>query len=259
MKIYAIGDVHLSLDSRIEKPMDVFGPKWANHAERLRENWIEVVRPEDVVVVCGDISWGLRLEEAMADLMFLNDLPGHKVLTKGNHDLWWNSVGKLNAISEEMTFLQNTAYMVEASGAAGAVQNAETDGAVQNAENAGEGRKIAIAGTRGWICPGTDGFDEHDKKIYERELIRLRFSLQDAKSKGADEIIAAIHYPPSNDKFQESGFTDLMEEFGVKTCVYGHLHGREAFKNGYKGVWNGVEYKLVSLDYVEAKPVLIYE
>ena len=235
MKIYAIGDVHLSLDSRIEKPMDVFGPKWANHAERLKENWIEVVRPEDVVVVCGDISWGLRLEEAMADLMFLNDLPGHKVLTKGNHDLWWNSVSKLNAISEDMTFLQNTAYMVEA------------------------GRKIAIAGTRGWICPGTDGFDEHDKKIYERELIRLRFSLQDAKSKGADEIIAAIHYPPSNDKFQESGFTDLMEEFGVKTCVYGHLHGREAFKNGYKGVWNGVEYKLVSLDYVEAKPVLIYE
>lgn len=237
MKIYAIGDVHLSLDSRIEKPMDVFGPKWANHAERLRENWIEDVRPEDVVIVCGDISWGLRLEEAMADLMFLNDLPGHKILTKGNHDLWWNSVSKLNAISEGMTFLQNTAYTVEA----------------------GAGRKIAIAGTRGWICPGTDGFDEHDRKIYERELIRLRFSLQDAKSKGADEIIAAIHYPPSNDKFQESGFTDLMEEFGVKTCVYGHLHGREAFKNGYKGVWNGVEYKLVSLDYVEAKPVLIYE
>ena len=236
MKIYAIGDVHLSLDSRIEKPMDVFGPKWANHAERLRENWMETVNPDDLVVICGDISWGLRLEEAMADLMFLNDLPGHKILTKGNHDLWWNSVSKLNAISEGMTFLQNTAFV--------------TDGSFS---------KLAIAGTRGWICPGTDGFDEHDKKIYERELIRLRFSLQDARSKGADEIIAAIHYPPSNDKFQESGFTDLMEEFGVKTCVYGHLHGKEAFKNGYKGVWNGVEYKLVSLDYVEAKPVLIYE
>ena len=236
MKIYAIGDVHLSLDSRIEKPMDVFGPKWANHAERLRENWMETVKPDDLVVICGDISWGLRLEEAMADLMFLNDLPGHKILTKGNHDLWWNSVSKLNAISEGMTFLQNTAFV--------------TDGSFS---------KLAIAGTRGWICPGTDGFDEHDKKIYERELIRLRFSLQDARSKGADEIIAAIHYPPSNDKFQESGFTDLMEEFGVKTCVYGHLHGKEAFKNGYKGVWNGVEYKLVSLDYVEAKPVLIYE
>ena len=229
--IYAIGDVHLSLDERIKKPMDVFGPKWENHAERLRDNWVSKVKPEDLVIICGDISWGLKLEEAMADLLFLDGLPGHKIITKGNHDLWWGSVSKLNNISDGMTFLQNTAYVDE------------------------EG--TAIVGTRGWICPGTDGFDAHDQKIYDREQIRLRLSLEDAVGKGAKKIIASLHYPPSNDRFEESGFTRLLEEFGVSTCVYGHLHGKDAFKNGYKGIWNGVEYKLVSLDYVEASPVLI--
>ena len=229
--IYAIGDVHLSLDERIKKPMDVFGPKWENHAERLRDNWVSKVKSGDLVIICGDISWGLKLEEAMADLLFLDGLPGHKIITKGNHDLWWGSVSKLNNISDGMTFLQNTAYVDE------------------------EG--TAIVGTRGWICPGTDGFDAHDQKIYDREQIRLRLSLEDAVGKGAKKIIASLHYPPSNDRFEESGFTRLLEEFGVSTCVYGHLHGKDAFKNGYKGIWNGVEYKLVSLDYVEASPVLI--
>ena len=233
MRVFAIGDVHLALDERIEKPMDVFGPRWANHTERLRENWMAEVSEDDLVIICGDISWGLRLDEAMADLLFLDALPGTKVITKGNHDLWWNSVSKLNSISDSMTFLQNKAYMLP--------------------------NGTAICGTRGWICPGTDGFDEHDNKIYEREIMRLKFSLEDAASQGAKEIIAALHYPPSNDKFQASGFTDTLEAYGVKTCVYGHLHGKDAFKNGYKGVWNGVNYKLVSLDYVEAKPLEIME
>ncbi len=221
----------MSLDERIEKPMDVFGPRWANHTERLRDNWLEIVGEEDIAIICGDISWGLRLDEAMADLLFLDNLPGTKTITKGNHDLWWNSVSKLNKISERMTFLQNKAYLLD-------------DG-------------TAICGTRGWICPGTEGFDEHDRKIYEREILRLKMSLDDAVSRGAKEIIAALHYPPSNDKFEASGFTNTLEEYGVKTCVYGHLHSKDAFKNGYKGIWNGVNYKLVSLDYVEAKPVLI--
>ena len=112
MNIFAIGDVHLSLDERIQKPMDVFGPRWENHAERLRENWLQTVGEDDLVIICGDISWGLRLEEAMADLLFLDSLPGKKIITKGNHDLWWNSVSKLNQISEGMTFLQNKAYML---------------------------------------------------------------------------------------------------------------------------------------------------
>ena len=231
MRIFAIGDVHLSLDERIEKPMDVFGPRWKDHDKRLRDNWLNLVTEEDLVLICGDISWGLRLDEAMKDLMFLDSLPGRIVFTKGNHDLWWNSVSKLNQISDNMIFLQNTAYLTP------------------------EG--IAICGTRGWICPGTEGFDAHDQKIYDREIIRLRMSLDDARRQGATEIIASLHYPPSNDKFEESGFTALLEEYGVRTCVYGHLHGSDAFKNGYKGIWNGVDYKLVSLDYVEAKPVEI--
>ncbi|MBO4235817.1 MAG: serine/threonine protein phosphatase, partial [Firmicutes bacterium] len=119
--------------------------------------------------------------------------------------------------------------------------------------------RIGICVTRGWICPGTDGFDAHDQKIYERELMRLEMSIKDAISRGAGTLIAALHYPPSNDKFQESGFTEMLSRYNVKTCVYGHLHGREAFKNGYKGFWNNVDYKLVSLDYVNATPVKIFE
>ena len=240
MAIFAIGDLHLSLDERIEKPMDVFGRSWADHDERLRANWIETVDPGDTVIICGDISWGLKLDEAMADLKFIESLPGKKIITKGNHDLWWGSVSKLNALSEDMVFLQNTAYVM--------------DGMDENSDS-----RLAICGTRGWICPGTDGFDAHDQKIYERELMRLEMSIKDALDRGATELICSLHYPPSNDKFQESGFTDMLTRFGVKTCVYGHLHGREAFKNGYKGSWNGVEYKLVSLDYVDATPVKIYE
>ncbi len=244
MNIFAIGDVHLSLDERVQKPMDVFGPRWANHAERLRENWLNLVSEDDLVIICGDISWGLRLEEAMADLLFLDELPGTKVITKGNHDLWWNSVSKLNKISERMIFLQNKAFLLP--------------GAVDfNSSATTSDDRIAICGTRGWICPGTEGFDAHDQKIYDREILRLRMSLDDAVKQGATKIIASLHYPPSNDKFEASGFTETLSEYGVKTCVYGHLHGKDAFKNGYKGIWNGVEYKLVSLDYVEAMPVKI--
>lgn len=231
MSIYAIGDLHLSLDPRTQKPMDVFGPSWENHAERLRANWEDTVGPEDTVIVCGDISWGLRLEEALTDLRWVAELPGRKVITKGNHDLWWGSLKKLNAIDSRLVFIQNDCWMMR-------------DG-------------TAICGTRGWICPGTEGFDEHDEKIYRRELLRLRMSLDDAVSKGAERMIGVLHYPPSNDKLQISGFMEMLSEYGAEQCVYGHLHGREAFGHGFKGVMNGVNYRLVSLDYVGAVPVKI--
>ena len=232
MKVFAIGDLHLSLDERIEKPMDIFGSRWVNHHERVKDHWESLAGEGDVVLIPGDISWGLREDEAMADLEWIDQLPGQKVLTKGNHDLWWASVSRLNKRFENMTFLQNKAVMVS--------------------------DKVAICGSRGWTCPGTDGFGEHDQKIYNREVLRLEMSLEDAKRQGAETIIAALHYPPTNDKHQASGFTDLMTKYGVKTCVYGHLHGKDAFKNGIKGIYNGVEYKLVSLDYLEGKPELIY-
>lgn len=231
MKILAIGDLHLSFGETVEKPMDIFGGEWVGHAEKLYKNWLETVSGEDVVIVCGDVSWGLRLEEAMADLNWVHELPGKKVFFKGNHDLWWQSAGKLNKLYEDgtMNFMQCKAYIPE-------------------------GEKIAICGSRGWICPGTEGFSEHDRKIYDREVARLRLSLEEARTQGIDRIIGVLHYPPTNDKHQPSDFTRLMEEYGVKTCVYGHLHGKDAFPNGMKGIYNGVEYRLVSLDYLQAKP-----
>ena len=229
MKIFAIGDLHLSMGQGVEKPMEVFGAEWENHPERLKQNWIEKITGEDIVILCGDISWGLRQEEAEADLAWIHDLPGTKVFFKGNHDLWWQSIGRLNKLYDDgtMNFVQCKAYM------------------------AGE---IGICGSRGWICPGTEGFSEHDRKIYDREVARLRMSLEDAKRQGAKKIIAALHYPPTNDKHQASDFTHLMEEYEVKRCFYGHLHGKDVFPKGLKGVLNGVEYRLVSLDYLKANP-----
>ena len=229
MKIFAIGDLHLSMGEDIEKPMDIFGGEWVGHAEKLYNNWTESVTNDDIVIVCGDISWGLRLDEAVADLEWIHNLPGTKVFFKGNHDLWWQSAGRLNKMYDDgtMNFMQCKAYI------------------------AGD---VAICGSRGWICPGTDGFSEHDRKIYDRQAARLRLSLEEGKKQGIKKIIGVLHYPPTNDKHQASDFTRLMEEYGVKTCVYGHLHGQDVFPNGLKGISKGVEYRLVSLDYLQAKP-----
>lgn len=215
--------------------MDIFGGQWVGHAERVYQNWIKMIGDEDVVILCGDISWGLRPEEARADLDWIHGLPGNKILFKGNHDLWWQSTNKLNRLYEDgtMCFLQNQCKVV-------------TDDE--------SGIRTAVCGTRGWLCPGTEGFSVHDKKIYDRELLRLRFSLEEGKKAEADRIIGVLHYPPTNDKFQSSGFTDLMSEYEVETCVYGHLHGKEAFAHGLQAVFGGVKYMLVSLDYVEAIP-----
>ncbi len=233
MKFFAIGDLHLSFGENIEKPMDIFGGQWVGHAEKLKENWLANVTEEDVVIICGDISWGLRLEETKADFEWIKALPGKKVFFKGNHDLWWQSAGKLNKTfgDENTVFVQNKAHIIEH-----------------------EGEKIAICGSRGWICPGEAGFNLDDKKIYERETLRLQMSLDEAKAAGADKIIGVLHFPPTNSSFQPSNFSNLMSEYGVSTCVYGHLHGKEAFKHGLQEVLNGVRYELVSLDYLEACP-----
>ena len=233
MKIFAIGDLHLSFGENIEKPMDIFGGQWVGHAERLGEHWRKNVSKEDLVIICGDISWGLRLEETKADFEWIKSLPGKKVFFKGNHDLWWQSAGKLNKVygDENTVFVQNKAHIIEV-----------------------DDKKIAICGSRGWICPGDDGFSAEDRKIYEREAMRLRMSLDEGKAAEPDLIIGVLHFPPTNGNMQSSVFTDIMSEYGVKTCVYGHLHGKEAFKHGLKGLFNGVRYELASLDYLEACP-----
>lgn len=244
MKLFAIGDLHLSFDPRLEKPMDIFGGGWVGHTEKLYQNWHETVGAEDLIILCGDISWALRPDEAAADLDWIHALPGRKLFFKGNHDLWWTSVNKLNRLYDDgtMRFLQCSAAMITPEG-----------GSMQEAP-----KKLAVCGSRGWICPGTDGFSAHDRKIYQREVLRLKMSLDDAKKQGADEILAVLHFPPTNEMHQASDFTKLLESYGVKKCVYGHLHGKDNFRRGFQGVLNGVEYSLVSLDYLHAKPKEVY-
>lgn len=230
MSIYAIGDPHLSFDERVDKPMDIFGPAWDNHAQRLMENWIKTVRPEDTVIVAGDISWALSKDEAYADFEWLHSLPGQKVIIKGNHDLWWTGITRLNSLYDDVYFLQNTFF------AAG---------------------DTAICGSRGWLCPGFEGYSQQDEKIYKREILRLEASLKMAADAGYEDIVGVLHYPPTNDKFQRSGFTELFEKYKVRNVVYGHLHGKESYSKGIKGNLNGVSYQLVSLDYLDACPKLI--
>ncbi len=229
MSIFIIGDPHLSTSPLVDKPMDVFGEEWTGHAERMCSAWKSLVMPEDTVIVAGDISWGLRLDEAMPDLELISKLPGKKVMLKGNHDLWWSGIGRLNSLFEDMTFLQNDCYEAEG---------------------------VYICGSRGWTCPGSDDFKDSDRKIYDREVLRLGYSLEAARNKGgADaEIIGVTHYPPTNEKKQPSGFTRLFEEYGVKKAYYGHLHGRTNFKRGISGNLNGTEYRLISGDSIDFVP-----
>ena len=234
MKIYAIGDLHLSLNPGVDKPMDVFGIGWENHHERLKQNWEARVNEEDVVIIPGDVSWGLKLEEAMTDFEWISKLPGKKLIFKGNHDLWWKGIKKLNNLFDDIHFIQNDCYFISE-------------------------ESLAICGTRGWISPGLDGFDEHDLKIYKREIIRLKFSLEEAKKLRADKIIVALHYPPSNESSSRSELIEVMKDYGVDNCLYGHLHGMHVYPKGIKGNYDKIEYKLVSLDYLKAKPFLIYD
>lgn len=228
MSIYAIGDLHLSMDPKIDKPMDIYGGIWVDHARKVKENCEKKITDNDTLIIAGDISWALKLPDAMADLEWISKLPGKKVCFKGNHDLWWSGIKKLNTLFDDITFMQNDVYMVE---------------------------EIAICGTRGWICPGTDGFDASDEKIYKRELLRLEASLKAAIAADAQEIIGVMHYSPTNDKKQLSGFTDLFEKYGVKEVVFGHLHGHDAERNKEPFNLNDVTYRLVSLDGIGADPV----
>lgn len=239
MSIYAIADLHLSFSA--EKPMDIYGGEWVNHTEKVKTNWEAMISENDTVIIPGDCSWALRFEDALVDLKWISALPGKKVFIKGNHDLWWNSVNRLNALFENMFFLQNSFY--------------ETEG-------------YAICGSRGWICPGDDDFTSHDEKIYKRELGRLRLSLEAAaqagygKKAGRSEeshgkILGVIHFPPASENIKRSGFTEIFEEFGAEKVVYGHLHGKDAYGNGLRGIRNKIEYILTSADYLKCTPYRI--
>jgi predicted phosphohydrolase len=229
MSIYAIGDLHLSLTQ--DKPMDIFGAKWSNHVEKLQANWTEKVCENDFVLLVGDHSWALKLEEAIPDLEFIGSLPGQKILIKGNHDLWWQSLTKIKKVLPKgIHLLQNNHFSVEGK---------------------------SICGTRGWSFPGYDDFESSDYKVYRRELMRLESSLRSAKQTHPEQdIVVMLHYPPFDNQRNPTGFVDLMQEYKVKTCVYGHLHG-DVKQFAVNGHIQGITYYLVASDYINFTPQLI--
>mgnify|MGYP000049629955 FL=1 len=224
MSLFAIADLHLSLG--VDKPMDVF-PGWAGYVEKLEKNWRENVRPEDTVVVAGDISWGLDISEAKEDFAFLDQLPGTKILLKGNHDLWFSTKTKVEKFFAENGFstlkiLFNNAY---------------------------EYGDRAICGTRGWMN------DPIEKKVLLRECGRLRMSLEEGKKFGKEPLVF-LHYPPVFGGGECYEILDVLLEYGIKQVYYGHIHG---YSSGYaiNGIRNGIDFRLISCDFVQFNPVKI--
>lgn len=229
MAVYVIGDLHLSLAT--DKPMDIFGEKWDNHVERLK-NGFSVVEKDDTVILAGDISWGISLEEAREDFLFLENLPGKKLLVKGNHDYWWETVGKTTRFFQE--------------------NGIQSIGVLHN--NAVLADEIAICGTRGWFFEEDRG--EHSKKIYQRELGRLEASLIAGKKLNASDMVAILHYPPLCAGFECKEMTEMLADYQVSRCYYGHLHG-DSHQFAYTGIHKGVEYRLIAGDYLGFCPELV--
>ena len=230
MNLFAIGDLHLSHEAN--KPMDIFGTQWCGHEEKIKKNWETLVTSEDIVLVPGDISWAMRLNEATKDLAWLERLPGKKVCIKGNHDYWWDRTGPLNKLYEGVYFLQNTAYFIG---------------------------DLAICGTRGWAVSSSDLLTREDEKMIARECIRLKLSLDEACKKGCKAIWVLLHYPPCGEKSGQSPFIELIKAYPVTRVIYGHLHDEENWKHAMMGLYEGIHYQLVSADYLEFKPLWIAE
>ena len=231
MNIYAISDLHLSATA--DKPLNVCGGNREGHFEKIKCDWRAQVTEEDVVLLCGDTSWAMKLPDALVDLRSLADLPGKKVFIRGNHDYWWNGITKLrdSAPDDSFYFLQTDAVKIGG---------------------------FVFVGSRGWSCPGSTDYTEQDEKLYLREAERFRLAFLDAErlKKEGDKLIALIHYPPFNQKQEDTLFTKLFEEKGVEKAVFGHIHGAAYFP--LKTERNGVEYILSSCDKVHFRLVKIY-
>ena len=225
MALYTIGDLHLSLAK--DKPMDVFGSEWKNHTEKLRENFA-ALQAEDLTVLCGDLSWGMGLEETLPDFLFVDALPGKKILLKGNHDFWWTTAAKTKRFFAE--------------------HGIETIDVLNN--NFFTYGDCALCGTRGWFYEEETG-GEHDKKIMRREIMRLETSL---KAAGDREKLVFLHYPPLYQNYRCEEILALLKEHNVRLCCYGHIHGKGC-RSAFTGWHDGTEYKLVSADAVNFSPV----
>ena len=231
MSVFTIADLHLSHSTN--KPMDIFGARWENHTERLFENWQSVVKPEDTVIIAGDISWGMRTEDALADFEFIQKLNGKKIIAKGNHDFWWQTMKKLNAFRDSIgatsiEFLFNNAYVVE---------------------------DYIICGTRGWFPENNYGPD--DEKIVNREAERLRTSILAGlklKEEHVDkEILVFLHYPPAYNGVKCERICEVIREYGIKRVYYGHLHGAQKSRLVHQIA--GANMTLVSADWLNFTPI----
>lgn len=223
MAIYVIADLHLSFSQ--DKPMSIFGENWEGHSEKIKNNWISKVKPEDTVVLPGDFSWAMYLQDTYKDFEYLNSLPGKKLLLKGNHDYWWTTVTNMRNFLEEnkfknVDFIYNNSYLVE--------------------------NKI-LTGTRGWNLLDT----ENSSKMIKRESIRLQLAIEDGIKKYGDdkEIIVFMHYPPISNTNKKSEFLKILKQYDIKRCYYGHLHGK-SHQDAVEGIVDGIEFKLISADYL---------
>ena len=224
MALYAIGDLHLSFGT--DKPMDIFGGKWDGYVEKLKQG-LACMTEEDTLVLLGDVSWGLDLREAKADFQFLHEVPGRKLIVKGNHDYWWSTAKKFEDFCTEngftnMHLLHNNAFFYG---------------------------DVAICGTRGWFFE-EDQQGTHDEKVFRRELGRLEASLKGA---GEKEKLCFLHYPPRYRGYLCPEIIDLLQTYGVRQCFYGHLHG-DSHKLAMEGLWDGIEYRLLAADFVNFTP-----
>lgn len=223
MNFYSISDLHLS--AACDKPMDVFGGGWEGHFEKIKNDWQSKVKEDDIVLLCGDTSWGTILEEGLLDLQSLRCLNGKKVFIRGNHDFWWNGISKLRAASpdDSFYFLQNDCVKFG---------------------------NVIVCGSRGWACPGSPDYTPHDEKLYLREAERFRLCFKEVEKirNDGDVVLAMIHYPPMSSKLQDTLFTELFEQNRVDKVIFGHIHGQAYFP--LRTVKNGIEYVLTSCDKV---------
>lgn len=232
MKVFCISDPHLSLTC--DKPMNIFGPTWEGHWEKICADWKSKVCDDDIVLIAGDISWAMKLEDAICDIREIDKLPGKKIFIRGNHDYWWKSLTAIRtAFPKDCFVIQNDSVKFG---------------------------QYVFCGTRGWAVPEKEPISDEDKKMLNREKERLELALKSAKEKleVGDKLVCMVHYPPFNSKLENSIFTELMEKYGVNKCVYGHLHGENSRSVKYLKK-NEVEYYLTSCDKVQNQLVTIYD
>ncbi len=223
MAVFAIGDLHLS--KAVQKPMDIFGRHWDNHWEKIKDSWTTVVAQDDVVLIPGDISWAMTLDDALPDLMDIGLLPGKKILIRGNHDYWWSSITKVRAsLPDSIYALQNDSIKIN---------------------------DLVFCGTRGWLPPGVKDFNDHDMKIYDRELIRLQLSMEHGKKAG-DNLVVLLHYPPFGERNSVTPMVELIGEYKPSHVVYGHLHG-DSTRDIEDITYKNTKFHLVSCDYLDFK------